>query len=94
MNKDELISAIQANCEETASKKEIANVLSSFQKTIMEEVSKGKEVQLVGFGKFTSITRAEREGRNPKNPTEIITIAESTSPKFKPGKLFKEMVKK
>ena len=93
MNKDELILAIQANCKETATKKEIANILASFQETVMQEVAKGNEIQLVGFGKFTSVVRAEREGRNPKNPAEVITIAESVSPKFKPGKLFKEIVK-
>ena len=91
MNKTELIAAIADQAE--LSKKDSEKALKAFVDVVTDELKKEHKVQVVGFGTFEVSMRAEREGRNPKNPAEIITIAESVSPKFKPGKLFKEIVK-
>lgn len=92
MNKDEIILATQEKCETTLTKKEVGMVIAALQQTIMEAVAEGKEVKMVGFGAFSPSIRAAREGRNPKKPTETINIPASILPKFKAGKVFKEIV--
>ena len=69
--------------------KAVAAVIDS----VVETLKKGKKVQLVGFGTFELTKRAARKGRNPQT-NETIKIKASKSPKFKPGKAFKDMVNK
>jgi Bacterial nucleoid DNA-binding protein len=89
MNKPELIMAIAEKTELT--KKEAELVLTAFTDTVTEELSKGRKVQLVGFGSFEVANRAAREGRNPQNG-EIIQINASKTPKFKASKILKAIV--
>jgi len=51
----------------------------------------GEDVTLVGFGTFTTVDRAERQGRNPLTGKEI-TIAAKKVVKFKPGKTLKDQI--
>lgn len=44
---------------------------------------------LVGFGTFTTVERAAREGKNPTTGKKI-QIAASTQPKIKAGKELKD----
>lgn len=90
MNKAELVSAIAIRSE--LSKKDSEKALEAFQETIMEELSKGEKVQLVGFGTFETTERKPRVGRNPKTGEEI-QIEGKTAPKFKAGKSLKDCVK-
>ena len=55
----------------------------------MDEVKGGGKVQLIGFGTFESVQRAERQVRNPQNG-EAMTVPAAVVPKFKPGKAFKD----
>lgn len=89
MNKGELVDAIAAKVATT--KKDADVVLSAALEVIMESVSSGDKVTLVGFGTFEPRKRAEREGRNPQTGASI-TIPETTVPAFSAGKLFKDMV--
>lgn len=89
MNKTELVTAISFNAE--LSKKDSEKALEAFVETVMETVKRGEDVQIVGFGTFTSSERAEREGRNPATG-EKMTIAARRAPKFKPGKIFKDQL--
>jgi DNA-binding protein HU-beta len=59
---------------------------------IVASVAAGDEVNLPGFGKFSSTERAARQGRNPQTG-ETIQIAASTSPKFSAASAFKNAVK-
>ncbi|KKL44779.1 hypothetical protein LCGC14_2362260, partial [marine sediment metagenome] len=52
---------------------------------------KGSKVTLVGFGTFSLTKRKARMGRNPRTG-EAINIKASKSPKFTPGKAFKDSV--
>jgi DNA-binding protein HU-beta len=61
--------------------------------SIMEAVSTGDKVTLVGFGSFEPRERKEREGRNPKTG-EAMKIPATKVPAFSAGKLFKDMVAK
>jgi len=58
---------------------------------ITEQLKKGEEVRLVGFGTFTVSNRAATEGRNPRTG-ETIQIPASKQPKFKAGKGLKDSV--
>ncbi|MFM7449835.1 MAG: HU family DNA-binding protein [Leptolyngbyaceae cyanobacterium] len=89
MNKQELIDAISAKASVT--KKEADSILTAAVDTIMDAVSSGNKVTLVGFGTFEARQRKAREGRNPATG-KTIQIPATTVPAFSAGKLFKERV--
>ncbi len=90
MNKKELIGKIAeaANLK----KNDAERALKAFEDAVIEAVKSGDKVTLVGFGTFSVSERKERKGRNPQTGAEI-TIPAKKSPKFVPGKIFKEAVK-
>lgn len=89
MNKGELVDAIAIKANVT--KKEADAVLSATIDTIIETVSGGDKVTLVGFGSFERRERKEREGRNPKT-NEVMKIPATRVPAFSAGKQFRESV--
>jgi DNA-binding protein HU-beta len=89
MNKGELVDAVAEKASVT--KKEADQVITATIEAIMEAVSEGKKVTLVGFGSFEPRERKEREGRNPKTGDTMV-IPATTVPAFSAGKLFKEKV--
>ncbi len=91
MNKAELIAAIAEESELSKAKAELA--FNSVMDTIKKAVTKGDNVQLIGFGTFSSGKRAARMGRNPKTG-EAIKIAAAKTVKFSAGKAFKDTVNK
>ena len=74
-------------------KKQTEEVLDSFQELVIEELKKGGEVVLTGFGAFSVRTRSARMGVNPKNPSERLQIPEVRVAKFKAGKTLKDALK-
>lgn len=90
MNKTELIGVVAEKTE--MSKKDTEKVVSAVFESIMDGLSKGDKIQLVGFGTFEVRERKQREGRNPATG-ETITIPALNVPVFKAGKAFKEKVK-
>lgn len=91
MNKAELIELVAKKANLPKSQSE--TVLNATLEVIQTAVSKGQEVKLVGFGTFDKSLRKSRNGRNPKTGTSLI-IPESEVPRFRPGKDFKEKLKK
>ncbi|MBU1289886.1 HU family DNA-binding protein [Patescibacteria group bacterium] len=89
MTKDELIEAVAGNC---CSKKEASEAVNAMLDTITSALSKGNDVVLTGFGKFSVSKRAARMGVNPRTG-EKLQIAATTVPKFKAGKALKDAVK-
>lgn len=89
MNKKELIDTISRDTEMT--KKEIDLVLTKFLETIMNAVSKGEKVQLVGFGSFSCSKRKFYLNSDVKD-SPILKKSSNLSIKFSPGKFFKEKV--
>ena len=65
--------------------------LKAFISVVSESLKNGVDVPLTGFGTFTIVDRAEREGRNPMTGATI-TIAAKKVVKFKPGKLLKDVM--
>lgn len=89
MNKTELISAV---AEKTGmAKKDADAAVAAVLETIVETVTAGDKVQLVGFGTFESRERSAKIGKNPRTG-EQIEIAASRIPAFKAGKAFKDTV--
>ena len=89
MNKAELITALADQTGQT--KAEVTGTLDALLDIIGATLAQGDKLQLTGFGSFETHHRAARAGRNPQTG-EAIEIAESTSPKFTPGKLLKDRV--
>ncbi len=91
MTKTELISIVasKANIPKAAAEKAI----NATTEAITDALAKGDKVTLVGFGTFDVAKRASRQGVNPRT-REPIKIKASTSPRFKPGKAFKDKVNK
>ena len=89
MNKAELVAAIAEKTE--LSKKDAEAAVKAFIDVVPDALKKGDKVQMVGFGTFEVVERAEREGRNPQTGATM-KIAASKSPKFKAGKALKDAI--
>ncbi len=89
MNKQEFISAVSEKAG--VSMADAGRAVNAMLDVIQEELKKGGEVVLTGFGKFETRKRAARNGVNPltKQP---IKIAASKVPAFKAGKGFKDAI--
>lgn len=72
-------------------KNQVKEVVDGVLETIQDALADGGNVQIPGFGTFSTTHIAEREGRNPSNG-EAMTVAAHNRVKFKPGKGFKEAV--
>ena len=89
MNKQELVSKVAK--EVGITQKSTQEVIDATVDTIMETVKKGDKVTLVGFGTFTFIQRKARKGRNPQTGKPM-NVPARKSPKFSPGKEFRQRV--
>jgi DNA-binding protein HU-beta len=61
--------------------------------SVTDALRAGEEVSFIGFGKFSTQQRAERQGVNPRNPSERVTIPAARVPKFSAGSQLKQAVK-
>ncbi len=91
MKKAELSDRIAAKVG--LSKKQVEDVLDTFESIVMETLKGNGEVTLTGFGTFSAKQRSARMGVNPRNPTERIQVPAVTIPKFKAGKALKDALK-
>jgi DNA-binding protein HU-beta len=89
MNKSQLVSAIadKAELSQIIAEKALMAALDS----IVDALTKGESVALVGFGSFGVKKRAARKVRNPRTGQEMM-IKEATVPFFKAGKNLKDTV--
>src|SRR5215471_6083803 len=69
MNKSELVHALAAVTETTQDS--AAKSLEALLRIVSDELAKGGEVALAGFGSFRQAERSERAGRNPKTGEAI-----------------------
>lgn len=82
MNKAELVDAIAA--EAKLSKVDSEKALDAFVNQTTKVLKGGGRVALVGFGSFSVVKRAARNGRNPQTG-KAIKIAAKKVAKFKAG---------
>ncbi|HJD57374.1 HU family DNA-binding protein [Candidatus Tisiphia endosymbiont of Ptychoptera albimana] len=86
MNKGELVALM---AEKGHSKNDAEKALTWVVDSVLKALSRGEDVNLVGFGSFHIQSRAAREGRNPKTG-EKMHIAAYKQPVFRAGKKMKE----
>ena len=90
MKKSDIVDSVaqKTNLTKTA----VEGVIDSMIEVITKAMTKGEEVTITGFGKFSVSKRAAREGVNPQTGAKI-QIAATKVPKFKAGKSLKDSVK-
>ena len=91
MTKQEFVDALASRAGIT--NRDAARALDAFIDTITDELRRGGEVAFTGFGKFSTQHRAARQGVNPRNPSEKVTIPAATVPKFSAGSQLKQAVR-
>lgn len=65
-------------------KRDAAIVVDTVFEAMTKALAEGRELKIVGFGKFSKRTRAARKGRNPKTGAPV-DIPERTVVVFRPG---------
>jgi DNA-binding protein HU-beta len=89
MNKSQLIDAVASDSGLT--KTDSARAVESLLHAVTKTLKKGDEVNITGFGKFSVIQRAARQGVNPRTG-ERVKIKASKAPKFSAGASLKQAV--
>src|SRR3954454_24848923 len=75
------------------SRREAADAVDAVLETVTDVLKGGGEINFTGFGKFSTQHRKERQGVNPRNPSQKVTIPAATVPKFSAGSSLKTAVK-
>lgn len=75
------------------SRRDASKAVDAFLDTITQTLKNKGDVSFTGFGKFSTSQRAERQGVNPRNPGQKVTIPAATVPKFSAGSQLKQAVK-
>ncbi len=91
INRTQLIEALadRLGISNTQSEK----FLMTFIETVTDNLKKGKEVNITGFGNFRVVRRKERMGVNPKTGKSM-KINSSISVAWRVGKTLKENIRK
>jgi len=89
MNKTQLIDAVAK--DSGLSKVDSSRAIESLLDTVTKTLKKGDEVGITGFGKFSVVKRAARQGVNPRTG-ERVKIKASKAPKFTAGAGLKQAV--
>jgi len=90
MTKEQLIEAMAKSAG--VNKREANDALDGFIEAVTKSLKKGDKVSLVGFGTFSVVKRAARQGVNPKTGEKIRIPARKVA-KFKAGSKLKAAVK-
>jgi len=89
MNKSQLVDAVAA--DSGLSKADTSRAIESLLHTVTKTLKKGDEVAITGFGKFSVVKRAARQGVNPRTG-ERVKIKASKAPKFSAGASLKNEI--
>jgi DNA-binding protein HU-beta len=82
VNKTELI---EITAEDSGlARDDAAKVIDSMLTAVTNTLIRGEDVTIPGFGKFSTVQRAARMGRNPATGAEL-EIKAATAPKFIAG---------
>ena len=91
MTKQEFVDRVAS--KGNMSRREAADALDAVLESITDVLTGGGEINFTGFGKFSTQHRKERQGVNPRNPSQKVTIPAATVPKFSAGSSLKSAVK-
>jgi len=75
------------------SNRDASKAVDAFLETVTDTLKSGGDVAFTWFGKFSTSHRAERQGVNPRNPSQKVTIPAARVPKFSAGSSLKQAVK-
>lgn len=89
MNKSQLIEAVASDSGLTRS--DSSRAVESVLATVTKTLKRGDEVNITGFGKFSVVRRAARQGVNPRTG-ERLKIKASKAPKFSAGASLKQAI--
>ena len=90
MTKAEFVDLLAKKGDTT--KKHAAEAFELIFGTISEQLAKGQQISVPGFGKFSVVKRAARTGINPRTKKKI-KIKATKAPKFTAAKALKDGVK-
>ena len=91
MTKQEFVNAVAQRSG--LSNRDAGRAVEVVLEVITESLRRGDEVAFTGFGKFSTSFRKERQGVNPRNPSQKVTIPAATVPKFSAGSALKQAVR-
>ncbi len=91
MTKAEIVEQISAKTG--IEKSTVLKTVESFMDTVKDNMTKGENVYLRGFGSFIIKKRAKKTGRNISKNTSVVIPAHNI-PAFKPARDFSNDVKK
>ena len=91
MTKQEFVDQVATKSGLT--RRDAGKAVDAFLDTITETLKGRGDVSFTGFGKFSTSERAERQGVNPRNPGQKVTIPAATVPKYSAGSQLKQAVK-
>lgn len=91
MTKTELVKAIAEKSGKTV--KDADTFLNAFIDTVSENLKKGVDVSIIGFGTFSVAERAARQARNFQTG-KMMNVPASKTVRFKVGKTLKECVRR
>jgi len=86
MTKQEFVDKVATKSGLT--RRDAGRAVEAVVETITDTVASGDKIQIPGLGTFEPRERSAREGRNPQSG-EVIQIAATTVPGFKPATAFK-----
>lgn len=90
MNKLEMVAEIAKRTDNT--QKDVEEVMNCFYGLVGECLAEGEKVQIMGFGTYKTSYTEGREGVNPRNQEETITIPGGFRIYFSAGKNLKDTV--
>ena len=90
MQRAELINTVSQSANMT--KAETERAVRAFEQAVTEALTRGDDITLLGFGKFSVIKRTARKCRNSQTG-EIMKSSTRKAVKFKVGKRLAEAVK-
>jgi DNA-binding protein HU-beta len=91
VTKQEFVEQVATKSQLT--RRDAQKAVDAFLDVVTETLKNGGEVHFTGFGKFSAQHRKERQGVNPRNPGEKVTIPAANVPKFSAGSSLKAAVK-
>jgi DNA-binding protein HU-beta len=75
------------------SRRDAGSAVDAVLDSITDALRGGEEISFTGFGKFSTQHRAARQGVNPRNPSQRVTIPAARVPKFSAGSSLKQAVR-
>ena len=90
MNKSDIVARVAGRT--SLSKAQAQDALDAVLEVIRDGLSNGDTITLIGFGTFSTKSRAARTGRNPRTGQRL-AIAASKTPSFKAGKSLRDAVR-